>query len=130
MHTRKDVNYLVTRSLPAQNTNNNSTALDLEIAAPQFAGEYSEVEVVIPATTTATGQTITVTLQDSADNVSFAQIPECETLVLTGVSNATALTPRRWRLPRSVRRYVRINIAMSATTGDQTMRTATFALLL
>lgn len=129
MHTRKDVNFMVSRTLPAQNTNNNSTSLDLEISAPYFAGEYTEVEFYIPATTCATGQTITVTLQDSADNSTFTQIDECETLVLTGASNATAATTRRWRLPRTVLRYIRVNIAMSSTTGDQTARTATLALL-
>lgn len=129
MHTRKDVNFMVSRTLPAQNTNNNSTSLDLEIAAPYFAGEYTEVEFYIPATTCATGQTITVTLQDSANDSSFAQIAECETLVLTGASNATAATTRRWRLPRSCRRYIRVNIAMSATTGDQTAITSKLALL-
>lgn len=120
---------MVSRTLPAQNTNNNSTSLDLEIAAPYFAGEYAEVEFYIPATTCATGQTITVTLQDSADNSTFTQIDECETLVLTGVSNATAATTRRWRLPRTVLRYIRVNIAMSSTTGDQTAITSKLALL-
>lgn len=129
MHTRKDVNFLVTRTLPAQNSNNNSTAIDLEIAAPYFAGEYSEVEFYIPATTCATGQTITVTLQDSADNSTFTQIDECETLVLTGASNATAAATRRWRLPRTCLRYIRVNIAMSATTGDQTAITSELSLL-
>ena len=129
MHSRKDVNFIVSRALPAQNTAANSSSIDLEIASPQFAGEYSEVEVVVPATTTATGQTITITLQDSADNSSFAQIPECETLVLTGVSNATALANRKWRLPRGTRRYINMRIAMSATTGDQTAITAQLALL-
>jgi len=129
MHTRKDVNFMVSRTLPAQNTNNNSTSLDLEIAAPYFAGEYTEVEFYIPATTCATGQTITVTLQDSADNSTFTQIDECETLALTGASNATAATTRRWRLPRTVLRYIRVNIAMSSTTGDQTAITSKLALL-
>jgi len=129
MHSRKDVNFIVSRTLPAQNSNNNSTALDLEIAAPYFAGEYSEVEFSIPATTCATGQTITVTLQDSADNSTFTQIDECETLVLTGASNATAAATRRWRLPRTCLRYVRVNIAMSSTTGDQTAITSKLSLL-
>jgi hypothetical protein len=44
--------------------------------------------------------------------------------VLTGASNATAATTRRWRLPSTVRRYIRVNIAMSATTGDLTAITA------
>lgn len=129
MHSRKDVNFIVSRTLPAQNANNNSTALDLEIAAPQLAGEYTEVEFSIPATTCATGQSITVTLQDSADNVTFTQIDECEKLDILGVSNATAATTRRWRLPRTTLRYIRVNISLSATTGDLTAITSKLALL-
>jgi hypothetical protein len=82
----------------------------------------------IPATTTATGQTITVTFQDSADNSAFAAITGLSTIVLTGASNATAALERVVVLPTYVRRYVRINVAMSATTGDQTALSATIKL--
>lgn len=118
--TQQDLLLTVTTALPAQNTNSNSASLDLGVAAPEYAGEHSELVVLVPATTTATGQTITVTVQDSADNSSFATVAALATLVLTGASNATAATTRRWRLPSNIRRYVRINRAMSATTGDQT----------
>lgn len=120
----RDILLDVSRALPAQNTNANSSAFDLEQAVPDALPEHFELLLDIPATTTATGQTITFTVQDSADNSSFAAVPALATLVLTGASNATAATQRFIRLPSTVRRYVRVNIAMSATTGDQTAITA------
>lgn len=122
--TLRDILLDVSRALPAQNTNANSTAFDLEQVSPEVLGEHFELALDIPATTCATGQTITFTIQDSADNSSFAAVEQCATLVLTGASNATAATTRNWRLPSDVKRYVRVNIAMSATTGDQTAITA------
>lgn len=130
MASRQDALLLITQALPAQNSNANSTSsIDLRVAAPLLVGELTEVEVSVPATTCATGQTITITLQDSADNSSFAAIARLATLVLTGASNATPLTTVKYRLPSNVRRYVRMNIAMSATTGDQTAISATCRLL-
>ncbi len=128
MHNRTDINFEVTRSLPAQNSNNNSTSIDLDDASPELIGEGSELVIAVPATTCATGQTITVTIQDSADNSSFTAVPSLATLVLTGASNATAATSRPYRLPSTIRRYVRINVACSATTGDLTAISATMTL--
>lgn len=122
--TRRDLLLDVSRALPAQNTNANSTAIDLEQALPDSLPEHFEFQISVPATTTATGQTITCTIQDSDDNSTFATVEQLEPLLLTGASNATALTTRNFRLPSDVKRYVRVNIAMSATTGDQTAITA------
>jgi len=114
----------VSRALPAQNNNGNSTAIDLKQVLPDSLPEHFEFQISVPATTTATGQTITITIQDSADNSTFATVEQLEPLLLTGASNVTALTTRNFRLPSDVKRYVRVNIAMSATTGDQTAITA------
>ena len=114
----------VSRALPAQNTNANSTAIDLKQVLPDSLPEHFELQISVPATTTATGQTITITIRDSADNSTFATVEQLEPLLLTGASNVTALTTRNFRLPSDVNRYVRVNIAMSATTGDQTAITA------
>lgn len=124
----QDALLTVSRALPAQNTNANSSSIDLGVALPEHVGEQSELVIAVPATTCATGQTITFTINDSADNSSFTAIPQLATLVLTGASNATAATTRRFRLPSTVRRYVRVNIAMSATTGDLTAITAAIRL--
>ena len=120
----RDILLDVSRSLPAQNTNANSTAIDLKQALPDSLPEHFELQISVPATTTATGQTITCTIQDSDDNSTFATVEQLEPLLLTGASNVTALTTRNFRLPSDVKRYVRVNIAMSATTGDQTAITA------
>ncbi len=129
MPSRQDLNLSINRTLPAQNSNNNSSSIDLGTATQTQVGSNTEVQVYVPATACATGQTITVTIQDSANDSSFAQVAQLETLVLTGVSNATSETTRTWRLPSTVRRYIRINVACSATTGDLTANTATFKLL-
>lgn len=128
MHNREDLYFTVSRALPAQNTNANTSSIDLEDATPELVGEIAELHLELPATTTATGQTITLTIQDSADNSSFAAVTGLSTIVLTGVDNATAALSRPVRLPRGTRQYVRINIAMSATTGDQTAISFTFKL--
>jgi len=123
-NTLRDLLLDVSRALPAQNNNGNSTAIDLKQVLPDSLPEHFEFQISVPATTTATGQTITITIQDSADNSTFATVEQLEPLLLTGASNATAPTTRNFRLPSDVNRYVRVNIAMSATTGDQTAITA------
>lgn len=125
----QDALLTISRALPAQNTNANTSAIDLGSVLPDTALEACELVINVPATTCATGQTITFTIQDSADNSSFATLARTATLVLTGASNATAATgDLRWRLPSITRRYLRVNIAMSATTGDLTAITAAIRL--
>jgi hypothetical protein len=128
-HNRVDSTFSVTTALPAQNTSTSrSTAFDLGVANQSLIGANSELVVSIPATTCATGQTITITVQDSADNSSFAAVPTLATLVLTGSSNATAAATRTYRLPSDIRRYVTINRATSSTTGDLTAISTTMQL--
>ena len=112
-------------ALPAQNATVNATSIDLGNVNPALAGTHGDLVLSVPATTTATGQTQTFTVQDSADNSTFSAVASLATLVLTGVSNATAATDRRWRLPDSIRRYVRVSVTSSATAGSQTGVTAT-----
>lgn len=128
IHTVEDALLTISRNFPAQNTNIDSAAIDLLTATPDWVSRHTNLLLNVPATTTATGQTITITFQDSADNTTFAAIAGYSTIVLTGASNATAALERVVILPSYVRRYVRINIAMSATTGDQTSRTVTLKL--
>ena len=121
----QDLLLTVSRALPAQNTSAATSAIDLGSVLPDTALESIELVISVPATTCATGQTITLTPQDSADNSSWAALSRVAPLVLTGASNATAATGElRYRLPSNTRRYFRVNITMSATTGDQTAFTA------
>lgn len=118
----------ISRALPAQNTTAYTSSIDLMSATQELVGNVTDLYVSVPATTCATGQTITLTVQDSADDSTFASVNTLLPLTLTGVSNATSLTTRTFRLPPNIRRYARVAIAMSATTGDQTAITATIRL--
>jgi len=73
----QDALLTVSRALPAQNTNANSSSIDLVCALPEYVGEQAELVIAVPATTTATGQTITFTINDSATT---ARLPPCRSL--------------------------------------------------
>jgi len=123
----KDGDLTVLTSLPAQNSNANGTALDL-INLPIPDGV--QVCISLPALPAlANAQTMIVKLQDSADNSSFADVAGLATLTATGAggvgSAAASLTQR---VPLTLRRYVRVNVAASATAGDSTALKATLAL--
>lgn len=124
---RQDARLAVTRVLPASTTAVVSSSIDLGSPASLNAmvGIACDVVLDVPATTVATGQTLTFAVQDSADGVSFAQIASFNALTLTGVSNATAAATRIWRLPPTVRRFIRLSCTASATAGDQSAFTAT-----
>lgn len=124
---RQDARLTVTRVLPSTTVSVHSAAIDLGSAAllNSMAGTVCDVVLDVPATTTATGQTLTFAVGDSADGVSWAQIPSLNSLTLTGASGATAATTRIWRLPPTVRRYIRLSCTPSATAGDQSNFTAT-----
>lgn len=123
----RDSDLIISKAIPAQNTNEDSSALAIGASFP----EGVQVEVAVPATPSlADGQTITVTLQDSADNSSFAAIPELETLVVTGGGGTgAAAATRTVRLPPSARKFIRMNIAASATAGNNTAVSATLSML-
>jgi len=119
----------VSRSLPAAAANNNSTSLDL---GEGWKGENYELEIEIPALPNlADTKTLTVTVQDSADNSAFAAIPELATLVVTGAGGVgSAATKRQLRIPASTRQYIRINCAVASVGGDNTASAAIMRLLL
>lgn len=123
----RDKELTVTRALPAQNTNVNSDAIEVGAGVP----EGIQVELAVPATPSlADSNTLTFTFQDSADNSSFAAIPELATLVRTGASGAGAAAATRVvYLPPSVRKYVRVNIAASASAGNNTAVSAILSIL-
>lgn len=127
--TLKDLSLKVTSAYPAQNTTKNFDSIDLEQVLGGVLPEHIEVQISTAATTCATGQTITFTIQDSADNSTFAAVEQCATLVLTGSSNATAATTRQWRLPSDVKRYIRMSVVTSAATGDITAVSPVFELV-
>lgn len=127
----QDAALTITRALPAQNATVNSTSLDLGQTLAGDINEQIDLLLTVPATPAlADSQTLTFTFQDSADNSSFAAITGVSTLVLTGAGGAgAAATTRRVKLPPAARRYLRVSITSSATSGDSSGVTATFQIL-
>ena len=119
----------VTTALPAQNTANQTAAIDLE---QTYGGHIEEIafELEVPATPSlANGQTLTFTVQDSADGTSFATIDPAISTVVTGGGGGGPAKTVRFRLPPLARRYVRLNQAASATAGNNTAVSTTFRAL-
>lgn len=121
----------LTRTIAAAGAANASASLDLGAAGPA-ALEQVELEIAVPAlpALVETDKFLTVTVEDSADNSSFAVIAQLEPVVIAGVvtTGAAALT-RKFRLPSSTRRYVRITTGITAAGGDSTGVTVAATLL-
>jgi hypothetical protein len=118
----KDASKRVTTAFPAQDTTAASAAIDLEQAEAFPVNESLALVVAVPALPDlANDQTATITLQDSANGTDFATLAGLSTVVLTGAGGTGAAAAKRVvRLPDNTRRYVRANVAMSATAGDNT----------
>lgn len=121
----------ITNALPTQTNTVNSSSIDLGVAAPALTGTHSDFIVNAPdGAALTTGQTLTFTIQDSADNSSFAAVNTLPTYVVTGVSNLVPVgSNRTFRLPPNVRRYVRVSCAASATAGTSASASFTASIL-
>ena len=117
----QDKNYVSTVTLLAAGAN--TAAFDLE----QIEGGDIEAvvfELAAPALTTAQltdAKVVTYTLQDSADNSSWAAVDPLITTTQTGAGGAGAAAKTiRFRVPTNTRRYVRIAQTATATPGTLT----------
>ncbi|MEN3369950.1 MAG: hypothetical protein V7609_2093 [Verrucomicrobiota bacterium] len=121
----QDANLKVTRTLPAAGAANTSAALDLDIVG---AGRVPGVELVIdlPATPSLVdAKTIILTVEDSADNSSFATVAAIPSITVTGAGGVgAAAVQTQLKLPIALRRYVRLAAATLAAGGDNTAITA------
>jgi hypothetical protein len=116
---------------PAQNTALASASIDLVLAGNVARESFEVLLSYAAAPSLANGQTITVELQDSADDVTFAKISTLDSLVVqTGAGGTGAAASNvRFALPSTTRRYLRALDTMSATTGDNTAVGYTFQLV-
>lgn len=127
----KDKLLLTTKALPAAAANNSHDGIDIGARTTpggSFPGEV-EVEISWPALPSlADAKTVTFTVQDSANNSSFASLGL--THVITGAGGAgVAAGTKRFRLPRSVRQYVNVNQAVLTAGGDNTALSTTVSLV-
>lgn len=127
----KDNSLIVTKALPAAAANNNSPTLDLGGSASYFQAQHVEVEIVVPATPALVdAKTIIISLQDSADDSSYAATDPAISTTLTGAGGVGAAAKTvRFRLPSNVRRYIQFNQAVLTAGGDSTAVSVTYRLL-
>ena len=123
----QDAFLTLTRAFGAAGATVTSTSIDLQ-PEPALVGALSDVVITTPALTSgeiASAQTITIRIHDSADNSSFANLPELESLTLTGGGSGTGAQTRRVRRPPSVRRYIRLNMVTGAGAGGPSPKSGT-----
>jgi hypothetical protein len=127
----RDALLVVTRVLPAANANANSSSIDLGDATPVLHGQNHELQIDVPALPALVeDKTLTITIQDSADNITFVAVEQLAPFVITGGSgDGAAAATRTYRLPSSLNRYVNINCAVLADGGDNTGVTVTARIL-
>lgn len=125
-----DARLTVTKALPAANANHNTPTIDLEQTT---GGDIEKIvaEVSIPATTALVDtKLITIKLQDSADDSSYATVdPLIQTTVVGITGNGSAAKTVRFRFPPGTRRYVQLNLAVENGGGTVTGTSVTFKLL-
>ena len=129
----RDAGIAVTKALPAAGANNNTATIDL--GGGPFYPEEPEIEINLPALTAHTDSTknVTITLQDSADNVTFASTDDgigarvAITLTTPGVaSTGTAARVARFKLPIGVKRYIQFNQAVTSAGPTLTAISVTY----
>jgi len=132
IHTRRDTVLTTTKACPAAGANHNTATLDLKSTTAGAFADSVEVEIAIPALPSlATGKTLTVKLQDSANDSTYTDIPELAAVVVTGATGTggSAAATRVIRLPSSAKRYLQANLAVAASGGDNTGKSVTVSLL-
>lgn len=117
-------------ALPAAAAATAPTGVDLSVS--QRTGPldgHAQFRITVPATPSLVdAKTITFTIQDSADNVTFTAIPGVATLVTTGASGAGAAAQDVLRhIPKTTRRYVRCIAAVETGGGSNIAVSYTFS---
>jgi len=131
IHNIRDAALKVTKACPAAGANHNTATIDLGCKNPGAFVESFEVEIAIPALPSlAADKTLTVKLQDSADDSTYDDVEQLASVVVTGVStNGSAAKTVAVRLPSDVQRYVQANLAVAAAGGDNTAKSVVVSLL-
>jgi hypothetical protein len=126
----RDANLQVSKALPAAAATNYSDAIDLGSAKPGNVRDEVDLVINLPATPSLVdAKTVTLTLQDSDDNVTFAAVPEIATIVATGAGGVGAdAIERRVSLPSSIRRYIRLKQDVLTAGGNNTAISTTMGL--
>jgi len=127
----EDINLTKTKALPAAAATNYSDAIDFGSNRIGPLADDVEVVVSVPALPSLVdAKTLIITVQDSADNSSFAAVAGTPVITLTGAGGvgASALDTR-FKLPPLTRQYVRFSQAVLTAGGDNTAVSVTYKVL-
>ena len=145
-HRHVDVNLQVTKAFPAAGATADSDSIDTRSGATNLAVagsgqtvsytgnaalERMELSVAFPALAAHTNSAKNVTAQvfDSADNSSFAAVAALAVQSVPGVAtDGSSAADLRWRLPSTVRRYIRVQLAVDSGGPTVTASSATINL--
>lgn len=126
----KDATLSATTALPNAGNTVNTGGIDLGSATPYPVTESFTAKISTGAATGANNKNITVVLQDSADNTTFANVAGLGTLTVTddngGGYSAGSLEVS---LPPGVRRYLRASATGEANGGNAADANVTLDLL-
>ena len=128
----RDAKLITTKALPAAAANNSHDGIDLGARTSPNGVFPGEVELLIewPALPAlADTKVVTFKVQDSADNSTFADLGLSVTTAAGAGGAGAAAGSKGFRLPKNVRRYVRVNQAVDSAGGDNTARTTTVSLV-
>jgi len=122
-----DLTQTTVLALPAgASTTVNGTSIDLGAVANDALAEKVEVHLSFPALSTTIApdtRTFIFSVEDSADNSSFAVLDPVLSKTYTGaggsgISAVSASAPYQFKLPPGVRRYIRVKCVSGASTTD------------
>jgi len=117
-------------ALPNAATTANTNAVDLGKVAPFPIQESFYIKLTTTTGNGANNKNITVKLQDSADNTTFANIAALGSLMVTDNNGAGfPAASLSVQLPPDVRRYIRGQATGEANGGNAANGTLTVALL-
>lgn len=126
----RDVLQKITKALPAAGASATSDTIDLgPNGGLHLTGAQLELELpALPSLVDA--KTVTLTVRDSADDSTFADVAGYGGMVVTGAGGVGA-GAKTWllRFHNHVRRYVRIKIDVLAAGGDNTAKSLTAAVV-
>ena len=126
----KDDALTFTAALPNGATTTNTAAVDLGQATPFPITESFFVKLSTTLGTGANNKNITIRVQDSADNTTFANIAAVGALTITDANAAGyAASAMNVSLPPQTRRYVRAQCTGEANGGNAANGTLTVELL-
>jgi hypothetical protein len=125
----RDAGKTVTKALPAAGASNQSGTIDIGVGP--FHPEELDVEISIPAMAahSDTTKNVTITLQDSADDSSYADVDPAIVETLAGVSSTgTSAKVVVFRLPPGTRRYIQFTQAVTSGGPTLTGSSVTYSL--